>query len=83
MRMGRVRDAGDELRTASEADPLNGDIHYLRGVAAIARGDFDDAVHAWGRFLALAPTDVRAEPVRAALESVARLRAVVETAVHG
>jgi tetratricopeptide (TPR) repeat protein len=78
-RLGRMNDAADALRVASEADPLDPAVQRARGVAALFRGDFDEAIHAWGRFLELAPTHAHAERVRAGLESVARLRALVET----
>ena len=83
MRMGRMKDAADSLRAATDADPLDPEVHRMSGIAAIARGDFDSAVHAWGRFLELAPTHADAERVRVGLEAVARLRAMVEAATHG
>ena len=83
LRMGRVKDASEALRAATAADPLNADVQRMRGIAAAARGDFDDAVHAWGRFLTLAPTHAEAERIRTGLEAVARLRAMVESATNG
>jgi tetratricopeptide (TPR) repeat protein len=83
LRMGRVKDAIDALRTAADADPLNADVQRMRGIAAAARGDFDDAVNAWGKFLAMAPTHPDAPRIRAGVEAVARLRAMVESATNG
>ena len=83
LHMGRARDAAESLHAASEADPLNEEVQRLRGIAAAARGDFDDAVNAWGKFLQLAPTHADAERIRTALEAAARLRNVVEDATHG
>jgi tetratricopeptide (TPR) repeat protein len=83
LRMGRVKDASDELRAAGDVDPLNADVHRMRGIAAAARGDFDDAVNAWGKFLTIAPAHPEATRIRTGLEAVARLRAMVESATSG
>ena len=83
LRMGRVKDASEALRTASDADPLNADVQRLRGIAAAARGDFDEAVNAWGKFLTIAPAHPEAARIRTGLEAVARLRAMVESATNG
>jgi cytochrome c-type biogenesis protein CcmH/NrfG len=81
--MGRAKDAADALRAATDADPLNPEVHRLRGVVAVARGDFDEAVHSWGRFLGLAPAHTDAERIRIGLEATARLRAIVEAMTRG
>ena len=83
LRMGRAKDAGEALRAAAEVDPLDADVQRLRGTAAAARGEFDEAVNAWGRFLQVAPTHPEAERIRAGLEAVARLRALVDQMSHG
>ncbi len=83
LRLGHVREASDALDAAAEADPLDAAIHRLRGIAAVARGDLDAAVRAWRRSLELAPADADAGALRAGLDAVARLRAIVEEAMRG
>jgi Flp pilus assembly protein TadD len=79
LRMGRLRDATDALRTASEGDALDAAVQRTRGVVAVMRGDFDVAMHAWGKCLELDPLQPDASRLRSGLESVARLRALAET----
>jgi hypothetical protein len=83
LRLGRVADAADALRRAADAEPLDAEVAFERGYAALARGDFDDAIAAWGRFLQLAPTHPRGDRVRAGLEAAARLRGMLEAHVGG
>ena len=83
LRMNRIKDAADALRAASDADPLDPDVQRLRGAAAAARGEFDEAVTAWGRFLQLSAAHKDAERVRTGLEAVARLRGLVQDLMRG
>jgi cytochrome c-type biogenesis protein CcmH/NrfG len=60
------------------ADALNAAVHLEMGHCAAWRGDFAEAAASWERVLRLAPGAPEASKVRAAAESVATLRCVLQ-----
>ena len=54
-RVGRHADAAEELRRAVQLDALNSDIHLEMGYSAARRGEFAEAVAAWGRYVRMTP----------------------------
>ena len=77
-RLGRFADALEELRRAQKGDPLSALTHLELGFAAAREGEFQEAIASWEQFLTLAPAAAEAERVRAALESLGRLRNLLE-----
>ena len=80
-RLGRFTDALEELRRAQKGDPLSALTHLELGFAAAREGEFQEAIESWEQFLELAPGAAEADRVRAALESLGRLRNLIEAHV--
>ncbi len=78
LRLGRLGDAGEELRRASQLEPANAEIQLEMGFAAARRGDFITAIASWEQFLREAPQAPERARVRAALASANELRARLE-----
>jgi hypothetical protein len=78
LRFGRVADAHEELRRAAALAPNDEHIAYELAWAAAGRGEFDEAIARWDRWLAQHPGEPESERVRAAAEATRRLRAMLE-----
>ncbi|MGH7663601.1 MAG: DUF4388 domain-containing protein [Gemmatimonadaceae bacterium] len=83
LRLRRGSEALGELRRALAGDPLNAAIYRELGFAAAAEGEMVEAATNWEHYLRLAPGHTDAERVRAALESVTRLREMLEAHTGG
>lgn len=72
-RAGRHDEALEELRRVLQADALEPAVHLETGCCAAWRGDYQEALTSWDRYLRLAPDGADAAAVRHAVESVTRL----------
>jgi tetratricopeptide (TPR) repeat protein len=77
-RLGRHGDAAEELRRALQHDALHPDIHLELGYSAAWRGEYEDALAAWERYLRMAPDATDAGRVREAAETAGRLRTLLQ-----
>jgi tetratricopeptide (TPR) repeat protein len=77
-RMGRHAEALEELRQLLRLDALNPAAHRELGHCAARRGDHDEAVASWGRYLRLAPDAPDAPRVRAMAEAASTLRTLLQ-----
>ena len=76
-RAGRHDEAQEELRRVLQADALEPAVHLETGCCAAWRGDYQEALTSWDRYLRLAPDGADAAAVRHAVESVTRLSAML------
>jgi len=76
-RAGRHDEAQEELRRVLQADALEPAVHLETGCCAAWRGDYQEALTSWDRYLRLAPDGADAAPVRDAVDSVRRLSAML------
>jgi hypothetical protein len=77
-RLGRHGDAAEELRRALQHDALHPDIHLELGYSAAWRGEYEDALAAWERYLRMAPESAEASRVREVAETAGRLRSLLK-----
>jgi tetratricopeptide (TPR) repeat protein len=77
LRLGRISDAGEELRRAAKLDPLHPQIQRELGYAAARRGDFEAATASWLHYLSAAPGAPDAERVREAVSCASQLRTMI------
>ncbi|HEY9516981.1 MAG TPA: tetratricopeptide repeat protein, partial [Gemmatimonadaceae bacterium] len=75
---GRHDEALTELSQALESDTLNAAIYLEMGHCAAWRGDFEQAAVRWEQYLRLAPGAIDAPRVRAAAETAAALRCLLQ-----
>jgi len=76
-RAGRHDEAQEELRRVLQADALEPAVHLETGCCAAWRGDYQEALTSWDRYLRLAPDGADAAAVRHAVESVTALSAML------
>lgn len=76
--IGRASDAHEELRRAAALAPNDEAVSFELAWAAAGRGEFDEAVGRWERWLAAHPGEAESDRVRAALDTTRRLRALLE-----
>ncbi len=76
-RAGRHDEAQEELRRVLQADALEPAVHLETGCCAAWRGDYQEALTSWDRYLRLAPDGADAAAVRHAVESVTTLSAML------
>jgi hypothetical protein len=72
--LGRSGDAVDELRRGIHLDPVNASLHRELGYCAAARGELDEAIGSWERYLRAAPDGADVTAVRESMDVAARLR---------
>ena len=72
-RAGRHDEAQEELRRVLQADALEPAVHLETGCCAAWRGDYQEALTSWDRYLRLAPDGADAAAVRQAVEAVQRV----------
>jgi len=61
------------LRRVLQADALEPAVHLETGCCAAWRGDYQEALTSWDRYLRLAPDGADAAAVRQAVEAVQRV----------
>jgi tetratricopeptide (TPR) repeat protein len=79
---GQHDDAVAELKRALQLDASDATVHLDLGFCAASRGDFAEAEASWDRYLRLSPHATDAERVRAAMETVSRLRTFLTEHLH-
>ena len=72
-RAARHDEAQEELRRVLQADALEPAVHLETGCCAAWRGDYQEALTSWDRYLRLAPDGADAAAVRQAVEAVQRV----------
>lgn len=82
-KLGRHNDGAEELRRALQLDPLHADAHLEMGYCAAARGDLNEAIASWERYLRMLPDAGNAAKVREALASASRLQGILNGRTHG
>lgn len=76
--IGRAADAHEELRRAAALAPNDEQVSFELAWAAAGRGEFDEAVGRWEKWLSAHPGEAESDRVRAALDTTRRLRALLE-----
>lgn len=76
--IGRVAEAHEELRRAATLAPNDEAVSFELAWAAASRGEFDEAIGRWDRWLAAHPGASESDRVRAALDTTRRLRSLLE-----
>jgi tetratricopeptide (TPR) repeat protein len=76
--IGRAADAHEELRRAAALAPNDEGVSFELAWAAAGRGEFDEAIGRWERWLAAHPGEAESDRVRAVLDTTRRLRALLE-----
>lgn len=82
-RLARHDEAREELRRALHADALDPRVHQVAGWCAAWRGDYQEAVTSWDRYLRLAPGAPDADAVRSAALAADTLRAALTERLDG
>jgi hypothetical protein len=76
--LGRATEAHEELRRAAALAPNDSTVSFELAWAAAGRGELDEALERWDRWILSHQTDPAAERVRAAIDTTRRLRALLE-----
>jgi hypothetical protein len=79
---GQRDDGAAELKRALQLDAGLAAVHLELGFCAASRGDFAEAEASWDRYLRMSPDAPDAERVRAAMETVSRLRTYLTEHLH-
>jgi len=77
-RAGRHDEAQEELRRVLQADALEPAVHLETGCCAAWRGDYQEALTSWDRYLRLAPDGADAAAVRESVAAATRLSSVLK-----